>query len=636
MRLMPGLYLVLAACAASPSAIAAPYKPDPTHTRAQVPDGYKWKPEQLFASTAAWEEALKGVQARLPELQACEGKMGASSTVLLGCLQTRDTVLQGFYKVYGFASYQFDVNMAADDTKARMGQVKALEPAVNSAMSFFTPEIIAIPQATLDGYLKESEKLKVYDYAIQDARRLKDHTLSPAEEKILAITANIVSVPGDAHESLLEVDARYGTLTDENGKQVELTQTGFRTYRASRSLDVRKQATQLFFGTLRSYENTLATLIDGVAKAHIMNKDARRYGSCLEASLTPDNLSPAAYTMLIDTVRANLPRTLHKYIALRRKILGLEGKVTFPNLYNPMIDIQEPTYSYDEGRKLILEGLKPLGKDYAALLTTGMDPAAGWIDVYPNADKRSGAYSSGFIYDSHPYVLHNFDDTMDGVYTTAHEYGHALHSVYTNKNQPFIYSNYTTFLAEIASTTNEELLLSHMLKTTKDPKVRLLLLNQRLENIRLTIFRQTLFAEFEKRFHEQAEQGQAITPAFLNGLYSELITTYYGPDYEMGADDSMEWGFIPHFYYNFYVFAYATGLTSGISLSQQIIKDPKAAERYKTQLLSAGSSAPPMVILRNAGVDLETSKPILDMLDLFEKTLAEFEKTYAQVYGNKK
>lgn len=614
----------------------AGYAPNPNDARAQVPDGYKWQPVHLYATAADWEKDLKALQEMLPGVQGCEGKLGTSAAKLLECLDLRDRTVQRFYKVYGYASYHFDVDQGNDEAKARMGQAKGMEPAVGAAMAYFQPEILAIPQATLDGYLKESEKLRVYDYYFKDVRRLAAHTLSPAEEKILALAANVMGLPGDGHEALLEVDAKFGTLVDEQAKQVELTQTGFRMYRASPVYNVRVQATNAFFGTLRSYENTLSVLLDGVAKAHIMNKDARHYKNCREAALTPDNLSEKAYDMLLDTIHANLPRTLHRYISLRKKILGLEGKVTFPNLYNPLIDIEEPHYSYDESRKLIAEGLKPLGKDYGELLAKGMDPAAGWIDVYPNKDKRSGAYSSGFIYDSHPYVLHNYDDTMDGVFTTAHEFGHALHSVYSNKNQPFVYAGYTTFLAEVASTTNEELLLTHLLKTTKDPKVRLLLLNQRLENIRLTIFRQSLFAEFEKRFHEQAEKGEALTPAFLNDLYKELVTTYYGPDYEMGPDDSMEWGFIPHFYYNFYVFAYATGLTSGISLARQIVADPKAAERYKTKMLSAGASAPPLEILRNAGVDLETPKPIEDMLVVFEQTLDEYEKLWTQIYGAKK
>ena len=374
-----------------------------------------------------------------------------------------------------------------------------------------------------------------------------------------------------------------------------------------------------------------------MAKAHIANKEARNYESCLEAALTPDNISPDAYRMLIQTIHENLGRTLHRYVSLRREILDIDGPLTFANLYNPMIEGVEPEMTYDQGREVILEALAPLGEDYLAILEEGMDPASGWIDIYPNANKRSGAYSSGFIYESHPYVLHNFNNSLEDVFTTAHEFGHALHSVYSNKNQPHVYSHYTTFLAEIASTANEELLLNHLLKKyKKDPEMRLMLLNRRLENIRLTIFRQTLFAEFELRFHEHAEQGEALTPQYLNSLYADLVTDYYGPEYEMGPDDEMEWAFIPHFYYDFYVFTYATGLTSGISIARQVLDKKggrEAAERYKTQFLSAGDSAPPLEILRRAGVDLETPQPILDMLDLFEQTLDDFEAEWARLHS---
>jgi oligoendopeptidase F len=416
---------------------------------------------------------------------------------------------------------------------------------------------------------------------------------------------------------------------------VPLTVSGWSALRSSEAYNTRVQARDAFFGTLRGYENTFATMLDGAVKSHIMSKDARGYETCLEASLSPDNISTDAYRMLIETVRDNLDRTMHQYVDLRRKVMGIDGPLTFPNLYNTMIEGVEPDYSYDDAQKMIAAGLKPLGREYVDLLKEGMDPASGWIDIYPNEAKRSGAYSAGVLAkDVHPYVLHNFDNSLDAVSTTAHEMGHALHSVFSNRAQPAIYAGYTTFLAEIASTCNEALLTDYLLAEADDTDMKLMLLNQRLESIRQTIFRQTLFADFDLRFHEYAEAGNPLTADFLNALYAELVTEYYGENFELGPDDECEWMFIPHFYYNFYVFTYATGLTSGLALADEINKHgDKAAQRYIDNMLKAGSSAPPLDILRNAGVDLETSAPIVSAMDAFAETVAEFDKLWTQKYG---
>jgi oligoendopeptidase F len=314
--------------------------------------------------------------------------------------------------------------------------------------------------------------------------------------------------------------------------------------------------------------------------------------------------------------------------------------MSFPNLYNSMIPSKDLAYTYEQTQDLVLAALKPMGPDYQANLKKGMDPRNGWVDVYPNAKKDGGAYMSGEAYGVHPYVLLNFVGTYDDVSTAAHEYGHAMHSWYSNANQPYIYADYPIFLAEIASTTNEELLLTYMLSQAKDPETRLMLLGERMEGMRQTIFRQTLFAEFELRVHEVGEKGEPLTPEVVNGIYKGLIQKYYGPDYVMGPDDEVEWAFIPHFYYNYYVFTYATGLCSAISLGKQIGQKGKAgstaAQRYLDSFLKAGGSAPPMEILKSAGVNLETAKPILDALDVFEQTVDEFDALWTRTYGKKK
>jgi oligoendopeptidase F len=427
---------------------------------------------------------------------------------------------------------------------------------------------------------------------------------------------------------------KFPDIVDENGESVPLTLSGFTKYRASKSYDVRKQAADVFFATFRQFENTLAASLDGAVKSHLMTKKVRNYESCLEASLFGDNITPATYNMLIETINANLERTLHKYVSLRKKVMGLDGPVTFPNLYNSLLEDVEDNYPYDECRKLLIAGLEPLGEEYVALIKTGADPANGWIDIYPNENKRNGAYSSGIVAKNiHPYILHNYNNTLASVFTTAHEFGHALHSHYSANTQPFVYSSYPIFLAEVASTCNEGILLNYMLKNEKDPVKKLALLNRRMESIRITIFRQTMFAEFELRFHEHAEDNNTLTADYLNQLYAELVTKYYGPEFEMGENDEVEWAFIPHFYYDFYVFSYATGLTSGIAMAGLIEEEgQKAADRYINNMLKAGDSRPPLEILKSAGVDMETPAPILTMLDLFEDTVEEFDKLWTKTF----
>lgn len=620
------------------SAGSSGYVPDPNAPRSSVPAGFQWRPEHLFATPAAWDQEFAAVNAELPQLSGYAGRLSESPESLHACLESLFRLRNRLYNLYVYADTRYNVEQSNAEAKTRQGRIAMMLPVYGQTVAYIDPEILAIDQARLDDFLARHAGLRTYAFYLENVRRLKAHTLSPAEERILALTGNVAGNPGEVHGALLNVDLTFPEIVDESGQKVPLTLTGFSRYRASPVYEVRRQAAAAFFGTLRQFENTLATSLDGAVKAHIMAKEARGYDSCLEASLTPDNISPAAYRMLIDTINAHVGSTLHRYVDLRRRVLGLDGPLTFAHLYNPLLPRAEADYDYQQARELIVTALAPLGRDYVTRLGAGLDPANGWIDVYPNADKEGGAYSQGIANGpgSHPYVLMNFDNSLDAVSTLAHEYGHALHSVYSAASQPPVYADYTTFLAEVASTCNEALLLDKLLREAPDAATKLKLLNQRLESIRLTIFRQTLFAEFELRFHEYAEQGQPLTAEFLNGLYRELIQKYYGPHYEIGENDEVEWAFIPHFYRNFYVFTYATGLTSGLSLAQQIqAQGAPAADRYIDGLLKAGSSAPPLEILRRAGVDLETPQPILDMLDLFERTVVEFDRLWAESGGGK-
>jgi len=638
LRRWAGFTVLVAAisCLTLAGPVAADYVPDPTAPRSEIPTEYQWNSTDIFPDNDAWEKELTALSEAIPSLTQYQGRLSESAVVMLEAQDLTFEMVNRLYKVYVYAQTLYDVDQANGQHREMQGRVAALMPAFGEATSWMEPELLEIDPETIKGFMRENQELAVYQYYFDELWRQKDNTLSAPEERLMALTGNMRSVPSDAHEALLGVDMKFPSIVNAEGETIPVTVSGFSALRSDDSYAVRKQAAAAFFGTLREYENTFAVLVDGVVKSHIMSKDARGYDNCLEASLSPDNISTTAYRMLIDTIRESLPNTLHKYVSLRRKVMGLDGPLTFPNLYNAMIEGVEPEYTYDEARELIAKGLEPMGKEYVELLKEGMDPASGWIDVYPNEAKRSGAYSNGVLArDVHPFVLHNFDNSLDAVSTTAHEMGHALHSVYSNRTQPHIYQGYTTFLAEVASTCNEAVLTNYLLEKAKETDMKLLLLNQRLESIRLTIFRQTLFADFELRFHEHAEKGNPLTADFMNGLYGDMIREYYGPEFELADDDECEWMFIPHFFYNFYVFTYATGLTSGLALADKISEDGQdASEIYINNMLKAGSSAPPLDILRSAGVDLETSAPILAAMKMFEETIDEFDETWTKAYGN--
>jgi oligoendopeptidase F len=614
----------------------AEYTPDPTAPRSDIPEDYQWSRTDLYPDVAAWEAELDALTEDIPKLKRFRGRLSESSETLLQAQNEVYSLVTRFSKLRTYSALLFDTDMGVSDYRQMSGKVSLLGPLFGESTSWMRPELLNIDPEIIKGWMAQDEQLRQFEYDFSEMWRQQKYTLSAEEERILALAGNVRGMPGEVSETLLSVDMKFDTIVNEDGETVPVTLSGWSGYRSSDVYNVRAQATEVFFGGLRKYENTFANLLDGVVKSHILTKDTRGYESCLEASLSPDNISTDAYRMLISTVRSTLPRTMHKYVELRRKVMALDGPLTFPNLNNAMLEGIDSHYTYDEGREVIATALKPLGKEYVSLLVEGMDPANGWIDVYPNSNKRSGAYSNGSLAaDVHPYVLHNFDNSLDAVSTTAHEYGHALHSVYSSRNQPQQYRGYTTFLAEVASTCNEALLTNYLLDEADDVDTKLMLLNQRLESIRQTIFRQTLFADFELRFHEHAESGNPLTADYLNETYASMIREYYGPGFELGPDDECEWIFIPHFYYNFYVFTYATGLTSGLAIADLIEDDgSKAANRYIDNMLSAGSSAPPLEILRNAGVDLEKPDPILAAMDLFEKTVDEFDKLWTKKYGH--
>lgn len=628
-----GRLLLLAVWLLAATAGLAAHTPDAAAPRSSVPTEYQWRWDHIFPSLEAWEAAMAEFEQMIPSIREYEGRLGESPEILRSAQARGYELLNAYYKLMVYAQLRFDIDQSDDDARTNVGRVSQLGPRFSQAMSWIQPELLSIPRETVEHWLATDPEMAQWEYSFSELWRQEEFTLDAAGENLLAITGRMRGTAGNAHESLLGVDMVFPEIIGLDGKPRQLTVNNFSTLRSAPNYVVRKQAAEAFFGTLRKYQTTFSVLLDGVVKNHIATKEARNYESCLAAALSPANISEQTYRNLVTTVRENLPRTMHRYVNLRRQVLGIDGPLDFANLYNPLLEDVDKEMTYEEGIELIAKSMAPLGEEFVKQARIGMEPASGWTDVFPNLSKRSGAYSNGVLaYDVHPYVLQNFDNTLDAVYTTAHEYGHAMHSWYSSNEQPPQYRRYTTFLAEIASTCKESLLTNYLLtQYRKDPAMTLLLLNQRLESMRLTIFRQTLFADFELAFHEHAEAGNPLTADWLNNKYKELIELYYGPDFAMSENDECEWMFIPHFYYNFYVYTYATGLASGLALAEDISKQGrKASQRYIDGMLKAGSSAPPLDILRNAGVDLETPAPIQKSMDLFADTLTEFERTWVQ------
>ncbi len=595
-----------------------------TVPRSKIPQKYKWHLEDIFPSDDAWKKEFNRLKKSMKTLSKYENKLGSSPKTMAECLDKMYDMELKLEKVYWYATmkHHTDQEITRYQEMHKLSQMLMVD--FNKETSFVEPEILSLPTTKLQRFLK-SKYLKKYSFYIERLLRMRKHVRSKEVEAVLAKSGNLMRAPTGIFEGVM-VDIKFPKIKDEKGNEVELTVANYPRYRASTKRSVRKAAVEKFFSTLMKHKNTLANTLAAAVTRDVFSKEVRNYKSSLEAALYPDKIDPSVYTTLLSTLKNNMGRTLHRYVKMRKEILRLKN-IYFYDLYNPLVPDFEKKVPYEDGIKEITEALKPLGEEYIKVVSKAMKPGSGWIDVYPNKGKRFGAYSLG-LYGIHPFVLHNYLGNLDSVFTTAHEFGHSMHSYFSNKTQPYIYADYPIFLAEIASTVNEELLLRHLLKKAKTRKEKLYLLNQRLENIRLTIFRQAMFADFEKRIHEYVESGKPLTADTLNNTYAELVKLFYGPAYTMNKIDGIEWSYVPHFYRSFYVYQYATGLTSAIAIVERIQKLGKPAVDDYMKLLKAGASDYPLNILKKAGVDLTTDKPYKAMLDLFEKTLKEFEKTY--------
>jgi len=588
--------------------------------REDIDNKYKWKLEDIYSCTDQWEKDFGTVKEYISKITEFKGTLGKSSKKLLECLNLYSELMSLCDKVFVYAKMKKDEDNSISLYQAFADRASVLATEAYAAASYITPEIISIPEDTLSAFIAEEDGLKLYQQFFNEILRQKEHILSEKEEELLALSSEMSGSPREIFTMLNNADIKFPYILDENGEKVELTKGRYIKFLESKDRRVRKDAFHALYSTYDKFKNTLAATLTGSIKASKFYAQAGKYNSSLEASLDSDNITVDVYDNLIETINKNLP-LLHRYLRLRKKALNLDDLHMY-DLYVPIVEESQKNIPYEDAKKLVEEGLRPLGDEYLGILREGFNN--GWIDVYENEGKTSGAYSWG-AYKTHPYVLLNYQGMINDVFTLAHEMGHAIHSYYTNKTQPYIYSEYKIFVAEVASTVNESLLMKHLLEKTGDHKEKAYLLNHYLEEFRGTIFRQVMFAEFEKIIHTKYKDGEALTTQTLNDIYLELNRKYFGSEVNVDKEIAIEWARIPHFYSSFYVYKYATGFSSATAISNMILTEGKPAVDRYIKFLKGGGSDYPLELLKIAGVDLSTPKPVQDALNVFEEVLCELE-----------
>lgn len=593
--------------------------------RSKIADKYKWDLTHIFPNDETWKRVKEELVAKIPGIERYKGKLGTSAQQLYEGLDLVSNLTKEFYRLYSYASMSLDQDTRESKYLGMQQEMSQIGTKLSAAAAFIEPEILKIDRATIDAFLKAEPKLSTYKHSLDDILRRKEHTGTEGEEKIIADAGLMADGPQSIYGIFSDADFPYPEMTLSDGKSVKLDKVTFSLLRTSKNRDDRKKVFATFFGKLNDFRRTYGTQLNAEVKKNIFYMRARKYSSCLESALDANNIPLEVYYGLVRNVNANLG-TFHRYLKLRKRILGVD-ELHYYDLYAPLLTEVDLQYTYEEAQQHVIASLEPLGKEYIDVTRKAFSER--WLDVYPTEGKRSGAYSNGSVYDVHPYILLNYNGKYDDVSTLAHELGHTMHSYYSNTVQPYPTANYSIFVAEVASTLNEALLIEHMLKTIKDDNVRLSLLGNYLENIKGTVFRQTQFAEFELRIHEMAERGEALTGDVLNTLYEEITRKYYGHDQSVCiVDDEIkaEWAYIPHFYYNFYVYQYATSFTASAALSEQVLaRDPVATKRY-IEFLSSGGSDYPINLLKKAGVDMTTSAPFELTMKKMNRVMDEMEK----------
>ncbi|WP_154991729.1 oligoendopeptidase F [Priestia megaterium] len=595
----------------------------PSRSEIKVED--TWKLEDIFASDDAWEKEFEEVKALIPKMEKFKGKLGESAQTLYDALQEQDELTMRVSKLYTYAHMRYDQDTTNSFYQGLNDRIKTLYTQIASALSYVTPEILSIEESKIKQYMAEHKELKLYAHALDEITRERPHILSESEEALLAQASEVLGSSSNTFGMLNNADLEFPSIKDENGEEVEITHGRYIRFLESSDRRVREEAFKAVYETYGKFKNTFASTLSGTVKKDNFSARVRHYNSARHSALSTNNIPEEVYDNLVKTVNDNL-HLLHRYIDLRKKVLGIE-ELHMYDLYTPLVKDVKMEVTYEEAKDYILKGLKPLGEDYLNVLKEGFENR--WVDVHENKGKRSGAYSSG-TYGTNPYILMNWQDNVNNLFTLAHEFGHSVHSYYTRKTQPYPYGDYSIFVAEVASTCNEALLNDYLLKTIDDEKQRLYLLNHYLEGFRGTVFRQTMFAEFEHDVHVRAQNGEPLTPDLLTKLYYDLNKKYFGDNLVIDEEIGLEWARIPHFYYNYYVYQYATGFSAAAALSKQILEEGDAAVERYVGFLKSGSSDYPIEVLKKAGVDMTTSQPIEEALAVFEEKLTEMERLLNQ------
>ena len=595
---------------------------DKLKTRDQIDDKYKWNIGAMIEDEDAIDSQLESIKTNAAKFsEKYTGNLTCDGATLAQAYIDKDQIWRELEKIYVYAHMKRDENNANEKYQAMADKAMSVIASVSASLSFFTPELLSASENTILGFIEETPELKTYQFTIKDTLRQKAHVLSPAEENILAQMSEITRASDDIFTMLNNADIKFGTITDEDGNLVELTHGNYIKFMQSHNARLRQDAYNSMYDAYKKLINTIATTYNYNVKSDVINARLRHYDSARSAALDGDNIPASVYDNLVATVNDNLP-AMHRYMELRKKLMNLDN-LTMSDIYVPLIEIPDQKFSFEEGLDIMRQALKPLGQEYINGMNEGI--SEGWIDVYENEGKTSGAYSYG-CYDSYPYILLNYTDTLNDVFTIIHEMGHSMHAKYTRANQPYIYGGHSIFTAEVASTVNESLLMAYLFETNDDIQMKKYLLNMHLEAFRTTLFRQTMFAEFEDITHKAIESGQVLTAEWMCDQYEDLNRKYYGP--AVATDDTIryEWARIPHFYSAFYVYKYATGYSAATAICEKILTQGSDAALNYIEFLKTGQSDCPIELLKIAGVDMSSPEPIKKAMDKFNSLLDELEK----------
>jgi oligoendopeptidase F len=594
--------------------------------RTEVAENDQWNVSALYPSYEAWKKEFEASypeerKPRWPELAKFQGKLGKDPQTLKQALVCHLENYRKIEKLYSYAHLRHDEDITHDEYKTAFQKILGIVHDFTQESSWLEPELLALPQTTIDQVLK-SQDLKDYHFHLEKILRVKEHTLSPENEMIMALAGRALQAAHKAFSAINDADFKFGKVKDSSGEDKEMTHGTFGLFIRSQDRILRENAFKQYHHKFLSYENTLCELLQGQVQNHLFNARARKYSSCLQAALYPKNIDLSVYHSLITAVNENLD-ALHEYVALRKNVLGVK-ELHLYDMYVPVTKDIDITMPYEEAEHVIVEASAPLGKEYQDILRKGLQEER-WVDRYENKNKRSGAYSSG-CYDSMPYILMNYKELLRDVFTLSHEAGHSMHSYLSRKTQPYQYGDYPIFLAEVASTFNEDLLTRYLLEHSKNPQEKIFLVNQKIEDIRTTLFRQTMFAEFELIIHQFAENNIPLTPALLKAEYQKLNAKYFGNDAVIDQEIEIEWARIPHFYYNFYVYQYATGISAALALSDKVVNGSTQDQKNYLTFLKSGCRQYPIDLLKIAGVDMTTPEPVKQAISKFRGLVKELKK----------